>query len=209
MCVSDQNELTEHMQIMMLYSQAVPEERVNGVLERVLAADGTLVPVTLSVMPYLMEALLCNDYGTAARQFVRKKLEENYFVMLDGESTTLWETVKGSSDFSYRGSLCHGWSSLPVFYCGAGLLGVYPLEAGFKRFRVRIWADGRESAAGAIPTPSGEIFIKWNRRADGTFDLAVKHPAGLTPEVEALADTPLQYNQPHVPRRIGVKYKRR
>ena len=186
-----QNELTEHMQIMMLYSQAVPEDRVNGVLKRILAADGSLVPVTLSVMPYLMEALLLNDYGAEARKFVRKKLEENYFVMLDGKSTTLWETVKGSSDFSYRGSLCHAWSSLPVFYCGAGLLGVYPLEVGFKRFRVRIWSDGRENAAGAVPTPSGEIFIKWHRRSDGKFDLKIKYPAGLTPEVEYIADTPL------------------
>ncbi len=180
---------TEHVQIMMLHNRAVPEYRRERVLQRLLKVKSGLVPVTLSVMPYLLEALLLNDCGSAAREFVHRKLEENYYIMLDGESTTLWETVKGSSDFSFRGSLCHGWSSLPVYYCGAGLLGVYPLEPGFKRFRVRPWNGGREFAQGSVPTPSGNIKIAWQRNKEGRFDLQIEYPAELTPQIESLDDT--------------------
>ena len=35
--------------------------------------------------------------------------------ILDG-ATTVWETIEGSEDFSDAGSLCHGWSALPIYY---------------------------------------------------------------------------------------------
>jgi len=181
----------EHVQIMMLYSHAVPEERCGKVLQKLFECDGSLVPITLSVMPYLMAAMLIHDYGTAGRSFIRRKLEENYYPMLDGNSTTLWETAKGSDDFIFAGSLCHGWSSLPVYYCGAGLLGVMPLEPGFRKFRVRPWSDGRVSAEGFIPAPSGRIHVKWQLNDQQKYDLQITSPAGLEAVVEELPDTPL------------------
>ncbi|MPM79163.1 hypothetical protein SDC9_126196 [bioreactor metagenome] len=66
-----------------------------------------------------------------------------------------------------------------------------PLTPGFRRFQVRPWADGRESAAGEIPTPAGSIRVEWRRNAEGRLDLTVEHPAVLTPEVAELADSPL------------------
>ncbi len=183
-------DLHEHVQIMMLHAGIVPEAKLPRLLAAVFAGND-MVPITLSVMPYLLEALLGRDYGPDARRYVRRKLEENYYPMLDGKSTTLWETVKGGDDFVYAGSLCHGWSSLPVYYCGAGLLGVTPLAPGFRRFQVRPWADGREAATGEIPTPAGPIRVEWRRNAEGGLDLTVEHPAVLTPEVAELADSPL------------------
>ena len=181
----------EHVQLMMLYAGAVPAARLPGVLKRLLAEDGSLVPVTLSPMPYLAEAVFKFDYGAGARQFLRRKLENSYYPMLDGHSTTLWETVRGGEDFVYAGSLCHGWSSLPTYYCGAGLLGAAPLEPGFRRFRVRPWADGRGGAEGEIPTPVGMIRIAWRKNDRGKYDLSIAHPASLTPVVEEFGDTPL------------------
>jgi hypothetical protein len=142
-------------------------------------------------MPYLVQAMFKFDYGVEARNFIRHKLEQNYYPMLDGHSTTLWETAQGGDDFVYAGSLCHGWSSLPVYYCGAGLLGVMPLEPGFKRFRVRIWSDNREYARGEIPTPCGKISVSWQKNAQSKFDLTVVHPAGLEAVIEEFSDTPL------------------
>jgi len=181
----------EHVQLMMLFAGAVPPERQPGVLRRLLAGDGSLIPVTLSPMPYLVQAMFKFDYGAEARNFIRRKLEQNYYPMLDGHSTTLWETAKGGDDFVYAGSLCHGWSSMPVYYCGAGLLGVMPLERGFKRFRVRIWSDNRDHASGEIPTPCGKISVSWQKNAQRKFDLTVVHPAGLEAVIEEFSDTPL------------------
>jgi len=190
-CGKPTSDRHEHVQLMMLFCGAVPAERQAGVVQRLIAEDGSLVPVTLSPMPYLIQAMLSFDYGTAGRKFIRHKLENNYYPMLDGNSTTLWETAKGGDDFVYAGSLCHGWSSLPIYYCGAGLLGVVPLEVGFKRFRVRIWSDKYTAASGEIPTPGGKIKVAWQKNGQGKFDLTVEHPAGLTPVIEELADTPL------------------
>ena len=36
--------------------------------------------------------------------------------MIARGATTFWETEKGAEDFNNAGSLCHGWSAMPVFY---------------------------------------------------------------------------------------------
>lgn len=36
--------------------------------------------------------------------------------MLFGETGTFWETELGAADFGGAGSLCHGWSAIPVYY---------------------------------------------------------------------------------------------
>ncbi|MFQ7077041.1 MAG: hypothetical protein ACLRSW_03420 [Christensenellaceae bacterium] len=35
--------------------------------------------------------------------------------MLKRGATTFWETIKGEADFEGAGSLCHGWSAVPVY----------------------------------------------------------------------------------------------
>ena len=34
--------------------------------------------------------------------------------MLREGATTFWETIDGARDFSNAGSLCHGWSAIPI-----------------------------------------------------------------------------------------------
>jgi hypothetical protein len=36
--------------------------------------------------------------------------------MLSAGATTFWETELGEADFENAGSLCHGWSALPIYY---------------------------------------------------------------------------------------------
>ena len=35
--------------------------------------------------------------------------------MLDDGSTTVWETLEGAEAFHNAGSLCHGWSAVPIY----------------------------------------------------------------------------------------------
>ena len=36
--------------------------------------------------------------------------------MMDVGATSVWETIDGASAFDNAGSLCHGWSAIPVYY---------------------------------------------------------------------------------------------
>ena len=73
-----------------------------------------LIPVTLSMCIYFYDALLKVDKGY--KNFVLKDMESRYTKMLDADATTFWETELGYKDFGMRGSLCHGWSALPIMY---------------------------------------------------------------------------------------------
>ena len=42
--------------------------------------------------------------------------KEKYKYMLDHDATSFWETIGGEKDFGGAGSLCHGWSAMPIYY---------------------------------------------------------------------------------------------
>ena len=78
-------------------------------------AKGNLYPCSLSNKVLKYDALICMDkekYKTVILDEIRK----TYKVMLDFGSTTVWETAEGSTAFANAGSLCHGWSAIPIYY---------------------------------------------------------------------------------------------
>ena len=69
---------------------------------------------SLSMKIFEYEALLYTD-STKYSEFVLDEIRKNYKVMLESGSDTVWETKLGESDFDNAGSLCHGWSAVPVY----------------------------------------------------------------------------------------------
>ena len=61
-------------------------------------------------------------YGT----FVMEDIAKRWGKMLQKGATSFWETDKGASDFGGAGSLCHGWSAIPVYFYGRYVLGMQP-----------------------------------------------------------------------------------
>ncbi len=59
-----------------------------------------------------------------------------------------------------RHSLCHGWASGPVPYLAENVLGITPLEPGYKRISFTPHSGGLEWVKGAVPTPHGEIEVE-------------------------------------------------
>ncbi|MBQ9802071.1 MAG: hypothetical protein IJW51_03255 [Clostridia bacterium] len=76
--------------------------------------SAALVPATLSMLGYVYDALLA--YSPANREHVLRDIREKYGYMLSRGATSFWETLKGESDFGGAGSLCHGWSAMPIYY---------------------------------------------------------------------------------------------
>ena len=73
-----------------------------------------LTPITLSMKCFLYDALLMVDKNY--QKFILNDIDIVYKKMLDADATTFWETELGEKDFDNAGSLCHGWSALPIYY---------------------------------------------------------------------------------------------
>ena len=74
-----------------------------------------LTPVSLSMRCFLNDALLLTDREKYA-PYILSEIERIYRPMIDYGTGTVWETELGEADFENAGSLCHGWSALPVYY---------------------------------------------------------------------------------------------
>ncbi|MDD6734718.1 MAG: family 78 glycoside hydrolase catalytic domain [Clostridiales bacterium] len=69
-------------------------------------------------------------------------------------------------EFCYKGlrkSLCHGWASGPTAFLSRKVLGVVPLEPGYKRIKVCPNPGALEWVKGKIPTPYGVVCVEYDR----------------------------------------------
>ena len=80
-----------------------------------LFTDKYMTPVSLSMLCFKYDACLKVDKERYA-PLVLEDIENIYTPMIEFGSTTVWETELGESDFDNAGSLCHGWSALPIYY---------------------------------------------------------------------------------------------
>ena len=76
--------------------------------------DGNLTPSSLSMNIWKYEAMMFTDVERY-REYILDEIRKNYKKMLDSGSKTVWETLEGSEAFGNAGSLCHGWSAVPVY----------------------------------------------------------------------------------------------
>ncbi len=138
----------------------------------------------------LYQALALRDCGEDARAFMGQTISRLWDPMVLTGATSFWETPIGGADFSNAGSLCHAWSSLPIYYYGAYVLGVRPLEPGFARFTIAPYPDRFYLAYGAIPTPAGPISLRWTREPDG-LHLVADGPSSLIPVLQPFPEAPV------------------
>jgi len=105
------HELTQGL---MLYVNAVPKEKIGIVAEHIKNAD--FIRSTLSMTIYAYEGLLKADENNL--DFVIDNIEKVWGNMIDKGCQTFWETELGADDFEKAGSLCHGWSAVPIYIFG-------------------------------------------------------------------------------------------
>ena len=86
----------------------------NAALAEKVAECKNMTPATLSMKPFVYDALLTE--GDKYKNFIIEDIKRVYGAMLDYGATSFWETELGWRDFDFAGSLCHGWSASPVYY---------------------------------------------------------------------------------------------
>lgn len=94
---------------------AADYEKQKYIAETLSNQNNNLTKVTLSMLGFKYDALLLINKDKY-RDYILKEIDNTYSYMIEKGATSFWETIKGESDFEGAGSLCHGWSALPVYY---------------------------------------------------------------------------------------------
>jgi alpha-L-rhamnosidase len=163
-------ELTQALAVLAGVGDVGMRERA---LERMARRDSGLAGPGLSQSFYTFEALMSRKKRFGAG--VLAGIEATWGKMLDAGATTFWETIIGASDFGNAGSLCHGWSAVPVYVLYHDVLGVRPLEPGFRTFSADPLTAVAKHGSGRVPIPGGEIRVSW-MQADGQTQVSVESP---------------------------------
>ncbi len=96
-------------QALMICCGACPKEFLEQV--RALLMNDQLLPVTLSYSIFKYDAIMTDPTN---RDWVLNDIAEIWGNMLFNGATTFWETADGAVAFRNAGSLCHGWSAIPL-----------------------------------------------------------------------------------------------
>ncbi len=141
-------------QALAVYSGVCPEALIDRVLPRL--TDDSLVEVTLSYSIFQFDALMKRP-ETYSR-WVFDHVAKVWGYMLERGATTFWETIKGAEDFSDAGSLCHGWSAVPLYLYYAYAMGIKPTKPGFKVDSLSPVISGLYELSARIMRPDDEVL---------------------------------------------------
>lgn len=138
---------------LVVYCNACTEERLASVLYAL--ASKTLIPVTISHSIFKYDALMRDEEKYS--KYVFDDIANEWSKMLYNKATTFWETIQGADDFSYAGSLCHGWSAIPVYFYFKYACGQNIKPDASSEYFTKEAKSGIYECKGKILTPKGEI----------------------------------------------------
>jgi hypothetical protein len=110
---ADKEEYSQLGNALAILAGLVEGEDAKALAEKILS-DDDMTPISLSMQCFKYDALL--KVSEEYKDFILEDIEKIYVPMLDGGTGTVWETEVGEADFGRAGSLCHGWSAMPVYY---------------------------------------------------------------------------------------------
>jgi alpha-L-rhamnosidase len=170
-------EISQHANTLAMLLRLRPEGHSAIAKEVLLKAAGSRRGKILAASPffyaYVLEALAEANYRDDVIRIIREKWGE----MIEKGATTFWEVWEPTFH-----SRCHAWSSSPVYHLSQQVLGVSPVEAGWKKVRIAPWMGKLDFARGRVPTPLGVINVEWERAGDDQLAVRVELPDGMEGE---------------------------
>ena len=88
-------------------------EHAAGIAEQIVNGEG-LQTTSLAMKIFEYEAL----FSVSKRyvEYIISDFSAAYSYMLNNGATSFWETLEGANLYGGAGSLCHGWSAMPIVY---------------------------------------------------------------------------------------------
>ncbi|HCG77517.1 MAG: hypothetical protein CO162_03310 [bacterium (Candidatus Ratteibacteria) CG_4_9_14_3_um_filter_41_21] len=156
-----------------------PKERIPHILPLIENAPEGVVSVgSPFFMFFTLEALAKLGKIKEALSIIQEK----WGFMLDKGATTFWEIFPGFTQFWWTRSHCHAWSAGPTYFLSTKILGIFPLEPGFKKVLIQPFPANLTFCSGKFPTPKGEIDISWENLSN-SFNLYLKIPKGIKTKI--------------------------
>lgn len=167
-----------HANVAALAFGLVPEQNKAKVIA-LLKSKGMAGSVYFA--QYLLEALYLSGESDYALSLMTAKTERSWFNMLRvGSTITLeaWDDkFKPNQDWN------HAWGAVPGNIVGRFLLGVTPLEPGFKRIKIAPQLSRLHFAEGAVPTIRGEVYVSIRKKGSDQLELKVTVPSNSEAEL--------------------------
>lgn len=150
-----------HIQALFLAQGLVPNEKVRRVIDAFQRS--TVSMVELSALQYLVRGIFDNG-AEGDKAWLHEKICSIYSGQIADGATTWYESLKGKTYGGGSGSLCHGWSAMPIWYIVHYILGYRPTGFGCKTFEIKPYKpNGMSFATGDVYTPQGVICLGWKR----------------------------------------------
>ena len=121
--------------------------------------------------------------------------------MINSGSDTIWEYILGRTAISNLGSLCHAFACAPLYFLQTGVLGIKPLQPGFREFSINPCLAGITQAQGVVPTPYGDISISLVKQNMNHIEIKMKIPqgtCGLTSDERRLSSGQQEFTLPYM-----------
>ncbi|AKJ64169.1 family 78 glycoside hydrolase catalytic domain [Kiritimatiella glycovorans] len=154
-----------------------------GRRERILTAlsdPERIGEISQSGAPFMFwppEALFAIGEDQAALELMRDRYSRFLRMGIDTfcENWT-WSCGANSWETRYR-SLAQNGAGSPAYHMLTNVLGVRPTKPGFAEFEVRPQLGDLEWAEGVVPSPAGDIPVRWEKKG-GALHLEITVPAG-------------------------------
>lgn len=121
---------------------------------------------------YTLRALYKLGYYDVALGVIRR----DWGVMLDDGLKNCVEAFRMKNG-EWGRSAAHAWSASPAVFIAEEVLGIKPAKPGYTEFIVAPHTCGITKAYGYVPTPYGNIQIKWTVDESGETDIVCHAPA--------------------------------
>jgi hypothetical protein len=156
----------------------VPDEHVGSVVTFIKSRG---MACSVYGAQFLMDALYLAGEDDYALELMTARHDRSWWNMIAVGSTITLEAW----DWKYKNNLDwnHAWGAAPGNIIPRFLLGVRPLEPGFKRVLIQPQPGTLTRAEGTVPTIRGPVDVAFRNEPGKPFELAVTIPGNTTAEV--------------------------
>lgn len=175
---ADTNHASLHANMFPLAFGMVPPERVEGVME-FIRSRGMACSVYGS--QFLLDGIYLAHDGDYGLELLTSTGERSWYNMIRAGSTITMEAwdnkYKPNQDWN------HAWGAAPANLIPRKLMGIEPIEPGFKKIQIKPQPGTLEWATIKTPTIRGDITMSFENNPGQSFTLEVNIPVNTTAEV--------------------------